>query len=555
MVSFLSWLGGKLKAVLGLILPIYQKARGSGGMPGWLRTLLHVLVVLAILFGLHQLNRLQAIIELLPIRRVLAENWLPILFLLVYALCWLTYWLWTLLVSDEYGPNFPDIEDAWQEARTALRQAGLSLTDLPLFLILGQPEDDEKALFQAAQLTLIVKQTPASPDAPLHVYATREAIYLTCAGASLLGRLARFLAGKLLDQPAPGHAHAPSEEDEILTNTISPGARGGMHPTQGAVADMAKVFHQAEREGRPLNKAEKRELRFINRQSQPQRSPLKDPDLIAYQAARLHYLCRLLVRDRHPFCAVNGVLLLVPFAGCDSDQDAIYTAEALQRDLAVTGSALRVDCPHFALVCDLETAYGFTEFLQRFTPKERFRRLGQSCPLTPDLQASFRTSGKDGGVAKMLDSLARWLCQSVVPAWVYRKFQMEKADAKDRAELVRINGRLFLLADELQERSKRLSTILSRGLAPKAASGPLLFGGCYLAGTGSDAEREQAFVRGLMDRLSEGQSCVYWTRQTVAEEASYLRWSNLGWTVLAIVVVALLAFVGYVYFGQSSSFS
>jgi hypothetical protein len=123
---------------------------------------------------------------------------------------------------------------------------------------------------------------------------------------------------------------------------------------------------------------------------------------------------------------------------------------------------------------------------------------------------------------------------------------MEKADTTDRAALNRTNGRLFLLADELQERSGRLATVLVRGLT--ARTGPLLFGGCYLAATGSDVEREQAFVRGLLDRLSEGQSCVYWTQQTLDEEAAYARWVRFGWTFLALVVLAVLCLAICVYF-------
>jgi hypothetical protein len=142
----------------------------------------------------------------------------------------------------------------------------------------------------------------------------------------------------------------------------------------------------------------------------------------------------------------------------------------------------------------------------------------------------------------MLDSLAKWLCRSFMPTWVYRHFQIEKADTPDRTPLVRSNSRLFLLGEELQERGKRLGTILSRGLAQKAATGPLLFGGCYLAGTGSDPEREQAFLRGLLDRLDKEQSSVYWTHDTLAEEAGYAFWANLGWTVIAIVVVGVVLF-------------
>jgi hypothetical protein len=545
MGRLLGWLGGKLRGFLGLFLPVLQKVRGPGGMPGLLRAVLHVLVVLLLIGGLFALNQLPAILVLIPRRPLLARGWLPILFLLLYALCWLSYWLWKLLVADEEGPRFADIDAAWDDVLTALRQAGLHISDLPLFLFLGQPEDEERALFQASQLNLVVKQAPPRPDAPLHVYATREAIYLTCAGASLLGRHARSLAGKFPEQATPTRGRTADEEEDILTSTFSPRAGGPMDPNAGTVSDMIKVLHQAELEGRSLTKVEKRELRSLYRQGQPQHSPLKDTDLIAYEAARLQYFCRRLRDARQPFCAVNGVLLLLPFAGCDSDQDAVFTAEAVQRDLAVSAATLGVDCPHYAMVCDLETANGFGEFIQRFTPRERLRRLGQSCPMMPDLQKS--QGGKED-TAPMLDSLAQWICRSVVPLWAYRKFQVEKADTPERAALIRANGQLFLLADALQERARRLGTILARGLAGKGAAGPLLFGGCYLAGTGSDSEKEQGFVRGVMDRLTEGQSCVYWTRQTLEEEASYARWVSIGWTTLGIAIVLLLAIGGYFWY-------
>jgi hypothetical protein len=201
---------------------------------------------------------------------------------------------------------------------------------------------------------------------------------------------------------------------------------------------------------------------------------------------------------------------------------------------------LKVDCPHFALVCDMETAEGFDEFIQHFQPNQRLQRLGQRCPLNPDLRDAATGEAARDGVSPMLNSLAKWLCQSFMPDWVYKHFQIEKAETPDRAELVRKNGRLFLLGNELQERSPRLARILSDGLAKKAATGPLLFGGCYLAGTGSDPEREQAFVRGLLHRLDENQSNVYWTQATLAEEAVYALWVNIGWTVIALVVAGVV---------------
>jgi hypothetical protein len=536
MGRLLGWFKAKLQALKPAPASVAQKAKGSGR----LRTVLHVLAVVIVLAILFYVNQLPAVYLKIPRYRLLSRSWLPILFLLIYSLGWLSYWLWRLLIAEDDGRRFPDIDEAWQQALAALRQAGLHLGDLPLFLVIGQPEDDEKALFQASQLAWEVKQAPADGNAPIHLYATREAIFVTCAGASVLGFHCRDLAGKLLDKSSPGPAQAGGEEDEIITRTLSPSAKGVLVP-EGPFAGMARVLQQADREGRPLSKAEKRELRCLYRQNQARRSPLRDPELLSLQSARLQYFCRLLVRDRHPFCAVNGVLLLVPFAGTDSDQDAVSTGDVLQRDLAVARETLKVDCPYLALVCDMETAPGFTEFLQRFSPRERLQRLGQSCPLLPELG--------ERGQADVLSGLADWVCHSVVPRWVYQKFQLEKPGATDRVDLQRGNERLFLLADELQERSRRLGTVLARGVAGKASSGLVLFGGCYVAGTGMEAEREQAFVRGVLDRLLENQSCVYWSAQALAEETQYNRWLTIGWTllgglVLIAVAVAVSGFAG-----------
>ena len=112
---------------------------------------------------------------------------------------------------------------------------------------------------------------------------------------------------------------------------------------------------------------------------------------------------------------------------------------------------------------------------------------------------------------------------------------------------VDVNSRLFQLFDEMHERSGRLGRILTAIVSSKAPPAPLLFGGCYLAGTGTDAATEQAFVQGLLtERLLETEELVFWTAQAQAEDAAYRRWVNLGWAALAVVVVAALAVTAYI---------
>ena len=47
---------------------------------------------------------------------------------------------------------------------------------------------------RATKLPFTVRAEPRRGDAPVRVYATREAMFVTCEGASVLARLAELLA-------------------------------------------------------------------------------------------------------------------------------------------------------------------------------------------------------------------------------------------------------------------------------------------------------------------------------------------------------------------------
>jgi hypothetical protein len=314
------------------------------------------------------------------------------------------------------------------------------------------------------------------------------------------------------------------------------------------VQQIQNIMARAEREGRALSKEDRRELRRLTRRDNPSSSFVRNAEEITLQTARLKHLCRLMVRDRHPYCALNGILMLIPFAGTDSEQDATDTGDLCHRDLTVARATLKVYCPVIALLCDAETAPGFAEFVARFNAKERLQRIGQRCPLLPDLKERTGRGGvpsSDDPLGDMLSSMMRWICKSVVPGWAYKKFRLEKGGEEDVSGLTRDNARLFLFFDDLSDRQRRLATILRRALEMEDRSSPLLFGGCYLAGTGTDAAREQAFVAGVFKRLMESESSVYWTEQTLMEEALYLRWIGIGWLVLLLVGAAGLALLVY----------
>lgn len=523
--------------IVALITP-FRRGREFFRMGRGLRAFIHVLIVAGVLVGLWWLNTYFDLGKLLKaptlFRIPLRDFWLPILFLLLYSMVWLGWWLWKLLGPEEYVSVFPDLDEAWDEAVAALHAAQIDLSDAPLFLVLGKTAGGEEALFGSAQLSLTVKQAPARPDAPLYVHANRDGIYVSCPDASLLSKQSTLLRGETSGTSYVAEPEAaPSEED--MYKTLQP---------KGRLKDVQGVLARAREQGRTpdqLTDAEKEEIRHLisedeadySRQAQKPRASLaRNTAEIERMTARLKHVCRLIVQDRRPYCPLNGIMVLLPFAATDQEEDATQTGLLCQQELAAARSVLQVNCPVIALVCDLEMTPGFREFVERFPADQRQRRLGQRFPLVPDLEEKDVPAMIEGGVA--------WMSQAMLPNWIYKLFRLETPGKDDLAAAVRGNTQLYRLLGEVRERYKRLSRILVRGLIREDGR-PTLFGGCYIGGTGRDAPREQAFVPGVFRRLIDNQNYVAWTDEAWQEDAASQQWTTYGYTALAIAAVALAA--------------
>jgi hypothetical protein len=260
------------------------------------------------------------------------------------------------------------------------------------------------------------------------------------------------------------------------------------------------------------------------------------PDALTTDLARLRFLCRLIRRDRRPWCPINGLLVLVPWAATEADDTAKEAAGVLHRELAEARAALQLRYPTYALVCDLESARGFAELRRGFPPDVLKQRLGQRLPLVPDLPAEKAPALVERG--------AEWIGQGVLPVWILKFLRLEAADPRKTPPVGGGHNRnLYLLLREVYQRGPRLARILGRGLAAGGgpAADPLdalpLFGGCYLAGTGR-AAAEQGFIPGVFQRLLDSQSVVSWSGAALAEDARYRRWTAVGYAGLAAALAA-----------------
>jgi hypothetical protein len=249
--------------------------------------------------------------------------------------------------------------------------------------------------------------------------------------------------------------------------------------------------------------------------------------------ARLKYLCNLINRERAPNCPVNGILVLIPFAGTSDDAGANDTGLVIQRDLETIRTTFLLRCPVIALVCDLEQAPGFNEFLKRIPAEQRRNRLGFGHPWLPAVEANQLTD--------VLESEVEWIFHGVLVSWLYKLFDQNLQD-KTIGDVYTANAALFRFLGHMQEHKGPLARVLLNFVKnPANPDEPFYYGGCYLAGTGSTMA-DHAFVPGVLIKLVESQDLVSWANGALAGDANARRQSTLGYTgmVGAAVLVGLL---------------
>ncbi len=418
------------------------------------------------------------------------------------------------------GSPYAEIDRAWDAACRALRKEKIALHDVPLFLVLGRPETGDANLFRAAQLqpALVVNPAPANPLAPIHVFANRDAIFVTCPGASLLGKHASLLTleGEVDATAVVAHLSDPNRTMDPATIFPAggmPRPRSEPAPTMGGIAAESASQRRAARRaaGKALpNLLHDREL----------------ADTAHSVRGGLAHLCRILVRDRRPDCPLNGILLLLPLGGTDSEDEADVTAEVLREDLKTVGAAVRLHCPLFALICDMETLPGFREFITCHK-RDKMRRIGQRFPMeSPELSRSKDT------MVRAVDGVIQGFCSHGVRDLIYPYFEVRPPEAN-----IEKNRKLLLLLDQLRERKDHLGRILANGL-PRLDNQPPLFGGCYFAATGT-AEQDQAFARGALKRLIECQNNVRWADAALHEDYQFQQLTRLGYALIAVLVLLM----------------
>jgi hypothetical protein len=529
---------------VGLILPLFAEAADFRAWPKWLKVVMHLIILAMVLAGLYFLNQNTLLQKYLLSKggETLKQIYLPLLFILLYALCWLGFWLYKLLGQEEAGA-YPDIDAAWAQATAELRAAGLPLDRLPIYLVVGRPATGEDPLFVASALNLTVRAPAQMMQSPIRIYAGASGAFITCSGASAWGLHAGMLAGEITSSEA---SFASGGGNEAATKTLGADAAQIEGLSEDQMADMRRLLaEKVDRELTPEEQGKLREYFEISSQAATTKKKSLPPDLKNDGPSRLAYLCRLIRKDRYPWCPINGALALVPFSALESDEACKEAVDVLNKDLAAAREALRLRFVTYVGVCDIETAPGFPEFRRAFPSQSLKQRIGLRLPVLPDVPTEK--------IPSEMERAADWIRNHVVRSWVVRFLRLDwpPDERKTKTFIPASNRRLFGFLHEIHTRGPRLGRLLGRGLPIDGRSehDPVeslpLVGGCYLMATGRQAN-DQAFVPGVFQRLVESENTIRWAPRALAEDARYRKLATVGYCILALVVAGLAGFVYYV---------
>jgi IcmF-related N-terminal domain len=511
------------KALFGLAFPMFRGGGTIGATGGSLGAWIARAALLAVfLLGLGWLNQWPTLGLTSWIHYGRIRNfWLPLFAFSSYAMVWLGWVLYRVL-SIDIGPDateFPDLDHAWNQAVDALTRAEIHLEETPLFLILGGTADGDEPLFRSAGIKAQVKQVPQDPTEPLHVTANRDAIWVSCPGASALGQQHSVVGGSAAESTLA--TLSDQTGDPFKTAGVAAGATL-------RIEDFMASLKKAQPHPRNSHHHHQKEL---------------DTDKYL---SRLRYLCRLIARDRQGFCPINGVLIVLPITAAGPDKSPEDLALACKSDLAEMFGVLAMRCPVIVLVSDLEKLAGFAEIIERLPSGQTGKRMGQRFPFLPDLE--------NGAVPGSIESSVSWIGNTLFPSMVYSLFKVESPGGEDATDVLKANSQLYRFLSKIRERHEPTARLVKESI-PAVPGEPILFGGCYFAGTGVNSGNGQAFASGVLRRMIDDQDNVTWTSNAMNEDTSLLRLANglkiVFLTIIGLGILSILVVIGLRFFPRA----
>lgn len=549
--SFIVGIMEFFRSWIGLIFPIFRSAADFRKWPRWVFWMVYLAVMGLILWLLWEAEKKFEPFEkhLLDWPTIRTNHlFLPLAFLFLHALGWVLYLLKCALSETVSNVEYPDIEEAWRNAVQQLDGEGVKITELPMFLILGSTVSGNRGFFEGSDIPNLLV-APGRGNPPLHLFVSRSAIFVMASGVSAWSTFCNLLNDKDIGSGNADEINRDVQDNRGKSLRFSDAVTlGDGDNDKELLREMQDLLRRSAMGAlSEEQQARLRELTELTNSNKPKKTSNKAPDFptsrqkLAHK--RLRYLCRLMLRDRRPWCPINGTLVLVPWKLLQNDDFCKESPNFLLRDLTVARDSLNLHTPVCALVCDVETAIGFQEFRSCFSPTVLKQRLGQKTPLTPAMSATE--------LPPYFDKLAAWLGQTIIPKWILQFLRMDQStEARHTPGMATsYNSNLYLFLREMYMRAPRLGRILKQGMMlTESTSNPEpmpLFGGCYLAATG-ESDVKQAFLPGVFDRLVDNQNYVSWTRGALDDERWYARRTILGYLVVVLLILGIIAGISWV---------
>ena len=459
--------------------------------------------------------------------------------------------------------RFPDIDAAWKEGVAALEGAGISLTNTPVFLVLGARDEKQmRSLMRSTSIKFAVQGEPQGNNKPLHFYAAIDekiagsdekltAVYIfavDCCRSSKLHQLGFTEVGRskfnVEDTVRPGEGMRGT----MVSGSDKPGVSSGttvgnapndaMRGTSVGGNNPPATLSRAQMAGTMMPGGGGAATMHAGASDVGSAVAILSKQESAYQAARLEYLCTLISRAREPLCPLNGVMTVTPFQMLRrGDEQCRQLAGAVREDLRIVQQSTRLRCPVVSLIGGMEHERGFIELI---------RRVGASRARDQRLGSSFKTWNPP--TIERLQQLATNSCGSFEDN-IYALFKEEDGYNKPG------NDRLYSLICKTRGKFiEGLEFFLTdayglQDIRETDGSRPMLFCGCYFAATG-EVEGAAGFLRSLFDQklYMLEQDNLQWTETALRDDAGYHNWARFGMLLSGALVIGLIGVFVYTKF-------
>ncbi len=504
-----------------------------------------------------------------PFQHALSWWRMLLVFLLWLAIPFAVGYTLKLWLTGDVSP-YKDIQFAWKQGLAQLKEHGLDIRQIPVFLIVGPgSERRTQALMDASRMSFRVKSVPEGP-APLHWYANPDGIYVVMTGTGCLGALSALgdeprrksdaaeLAPDMGSEALMGTpgANLPPASQQRLGGPGGESSRAGSTRSRGTMVmqnpgeepdDLGGPAPRRSPGGGPLTPAPRQaptsgrggtmilkpgELSPMNEdaprvettdewsESSSEHEPIALSAVEANeQTRRLEYLCHLLRQTRGALCPTNGLLAMLPMSVLRrGPQEGVELQRALTTDLSTIMRILQIRCPATAVVVGLEHERGFRELVRRVgTQRAAEQRFGKGFDLWTKPSVS------------QVEALCAHACEAF-ESWIYALFREPGSLSKPG------NTRLYLLLCQVRRTLQtRLASVLAAGFADteQTRGDVMLFGGCYFAAVGNRPE-QQAFIKAVFDKLLDQQEEVEWSDRAVKNER---RQYALAWSLIVVNIL------------------